>query len=104
MALSQRTVVDQIEILASGIIQVRSANQIVQTNDDGSSQVIAVSFSRDTAEPGDAVKAQSLLGDKAPITQTVWTQDVVKSYQAAKAVQQIIKQVEASNAELSENS
>lgn len=102
MRLDKRTVVDRIEILASGIIQVRLATQIIQVNDDASEELVASALNRDVAEPGDSVKAKALLGDKSAIADLVWTPAVIEKYQAAKAVhQKNIKQVEA-NEELSQ--
>ena len=47
MALTKETVVDKIEVLESGIIQVRTATRVLE--DD---EVLSSSFHRHTLEPG----------------------------------------------------
>ena len=48
MALSKETVVDKIEVLENGIIQVRSAMRVLE---DG--EIISQSYHRHTLAPGD---------------------------------------------------
>ena len=79
MTLATSTVIDKVETLQDGTIQVRQAEIITK---DGVE--IARNFSRWVRHPGDT-EAQS---DPAPvpaIASAVWTQEVISAYQAAQA-------------------
>ena len=81
MTLSSTTVIDKVETLQNGILQVRQAEIITK---DGIE--ISRSFNRWIRHPGDTA-AQS---DPAPvpaIASAVWTSDVVSAYQSAVAAQ-----------------
>ena len=79
MTLATSTVIDKVETLQDGTIQVRQAEIITK---DGVE--IARNFSRWVRHPGDT-EAQS---DPAPvpaIASAVWTQEVISAYQAQQA-------------------
>jgi len=81
MTLATSTVIDKVETLQDGTIQVRQAEIITK---DGVE--IARNFSRWVRHPGDT-EAQS---DPAPvpaIASAVWTQEVISAYQAVVAAQ-----------------
>jgi hypothetical protein len=74
MALTERSIIDRIEVLQNGIIQVRQANIIER---DGLE--IAKSYLRWALSPG-----QDLTGQDQRvinIATTVWTEEVVADYQ-----------------------
>ena len=81
MTLASTTVIDRVEVLQDGTIQIRQAEVITK---DGVE--IARNFHRWIRTPGDT-GSQS---DPAPvpvIATAVWTSDVVSAYQAAQAAQ-----------------
>jgi hypothetical protein len=78
MTLASTTVIDKVETLQDGTLQVRQAQIITQ---DGVE--IARNFHRWVRHPGDTA-AQS---DPAPvpaIAAAVWTSEVISAYQAAQ--------------------
>jgi len=79
MTLASTTVIDKVEVLENGTIQVRQAEVITK---DGVE--ITRTFHRWLRSPGDT-EAQS---DPAPvpaIASAVWTQEVISAYQAQQA-------------------
>ena len=75
MTLTKETVVDKIEILEDGQIQIRTANRILE---DG--VIISQSFQRKTKAPLDDIS-----GEDAKVQATAnanWTQEVKDAYQA----------------------
>jgi hypothetical protein len=77
MALTEQTVIGQIEILASGIIQVREDHRVLR---DG--VIIATDYSRYCLTPG-----QSLEGQPAIViahAKVAWTEEVIASFNASK--------------------
>ena len=83
MTLASSTIIDKVETLQDGTLQVRQAEIITK---DGVE--IARNFTRWVRHPGDTA-AQS---DPAPvpaIAAAVWTSDVVSAYQAAQAAQKL---------------
>ena len=80
MALSKETVVDKIEVLENGTIQVRAAIRVLE---DG--EVLSSAYHRHVLQPGDD------LTDEDPkvvaIANAVWTQEVIDAYQASIAEQ-----------------
>jgi hypothetical protein len=84
MTLASTTIIDKVETLQDGTLQVRQAEVITK---DGVE--IARNFYRWTRCPGDT-EAQS---DPAPvpaIANAVWTSAVVSAYQSAQASQKQI--------------
>jgi hypothetical protein len=81
MALSKTTVVDKVETLENGTIQVRTATRI---DEDGT--VLSSSFHRHTLSPG-----QDLTNEDpkvVAIASAVWTPEVVSAYEATVAAQE----------------
>jgi len=75
MSLSVKNIIDKIEILQDGVMQIRQA-QIV-TQDDVE---IARNFTRWVREPGDA-NAQSDPSPIPAIANVLWTDEVISAYQ-----------------------
>ena len=86
MALIEQSVVDRIEILRDGQIQVRQANEIV---DDETGEIKATGYWRDVITPGDDAKADKLLkgtlldlGDRAKgMKESIWTEKILDEWQ-----------------------
>lgn len=80
MALTKETVIDKIEVLKDGTLQVRSA---IQALEDG--EVLSSSFHRHVLHPGaDITNADAKV---VAIADIVWTADVVNDYKAKLATQ-----------------
>jgi hypothetical protein len=80
MALEKQTVVDRIEVVEVGVVQVRTATRIVE---DGN--VISTSYHRHTIAPGQDYSAEC---DKVKaICAATHTPEVVSAYQAMLAEQ-----------------
>lgn len=78
MTLKKETVVDKIEVLENGTIQVRTATRVLE---DGA--VLSSSYHRHVLSPGD-----DLTGEDArvsAIATSTWTPEVVAAYKAATA-------------------
>jgi len=78
MALSEVSVVDKIEVLLAGQIQVRTRNQVLK---DGTE--IAATYHRHVLSPGD-----DLINEDprvAAIAAATWTEEVIAAYQASLA-------------------
>ena len=76
MALTEKNIVDLVELVQSNHIQVRTANIIEK---DGVE--IAKSFHRHVLAPGDDVSAQD--PKVQAIANAVWTAEVIAAYQAS---------------------
>jgi hypothetical protein len=76
MALKEKSVVDKIEVLLNGCIQVRRRDQILK---DGVE--VASTFHRHVITPGDDTSAED--PRVAAIANVTWTEEVVAAYQAA---------------------
>jgi hypothetical protein len=76
MALKEKSVVDKIEVLLNGCIQVRRRDQIMK---DGVE--VASTFHRHVINPGDDTSAED--PRVAAIANATWTAEVVAAYQAA---------------------
>jgi len=77
MALQEKSVVDKIEVLLNGCIQVRRRDQILKNGVE-----IASTFHRHIITPGDDVSNED---DRvAAVATTLWTEEVVAAYQAAQ--------------------
>ena len=76
MALQEKSVVDKIEVLLNGCIQVRRRDQILKNGVE-----IASTFHRHIITPGDDVSNED---DRvAAVATTLWTEEVVAAYQAS---------------------
>lgn len=78
MALSDKTVIDKIEILENGVIQVRRARRFFDDTD-----MVAERYARTVLEPGQDVLNQPLR--LQAICNVVWTPAVIAAYRASKA-------------------
>ena len=75
MALEEKSVVDKIEVLLNGSIQVRRRDQILK---DGVE--VAATYHRHVLSPGDDISAED--SRVAAIASVTWTDEVIAAYQA----------------------
>lgn len=75
MALSKQVVVDKIEVLENGVVQVRTATRIVE---DG--EVISSSYHRHVVCPGDDYSSED--SRVQAICAATHTSEVIAAYQA----------------------
>ena len=76
MALEERSVVDKIEVLLLGQIQVRRRDQVLK---DGTE--IAATYHRHVLSPGDDLSNED--PRVVAIAEATWTPEVIASYQAS---------------------
>jgi len=76
MALEEVSVVDKIEVLLQGQIQVRTRNQVLK---DGTE--IAATYHRHVLSPGDDLTDQD--PRVVAIAEVTWTEEVIAAYQAS---------------------
>ena len=78
MGLEKQVVVDKIEVLENGTIQVREATKIIE---DG--KVMAKKFNRHVLHPGNS------LGSEDPkviaVANALWTDEVIQSWEDSKS-------------------
>ena len=79
MALSEVSVVDKIEVLLAGQIQVRTRNQVLK---DGTE--IAATYHRHVLSPGDDLTNED--PRVAAIAAVTWTEEVIAAYEASKVL------------------
>ena len=77
MALEEKSVVDKIEVLLDGYIQVRRRDQILK---DGVE--VAATYHRHVLSPGDDTSAED--SRVAAIAAATWTDEVIAAYQASQ--------------------
>lgn len=78
MALTERTIVDLVEVLSTGQLQVREANLIEK---DGT--VVAKNFHRYVLNPGDDVSGKE---EKIQnIAAVVWTPEILQFWQSKQS-------------------
>lgn len=75
MALTETKVIDKIEVVENGIVQVREATRISR---DG--EQIAQTYHRWTLSPGQDVSDQP--ANVQSICQAAWTPEIIAAYQA----------------------
>ena len=74
--LEELTIVDKIECLANGVLQIRDRHQILKDGEE-----IAASFHRHVLNPGDDLTGQA---DRVvAIANATWTDEVIAAYQAS---------------------
>ena len=78
MALTEKNIVDLVELVETNHIQVRTANIIEK---DG--QVVAKSFHRHVLAPGDDVSGED--PKVQAIANAVWTEEIINAYSASLA-------------------
>jgi hypothetical protein len=81
MALTKETVVDKIEVLEMGQVQVRTATRVLE---DGA--VLSSSFHRHVLAPNDDLTDQD--PKVSAIATATWTAEVVSAYEAQMAEQE----------------
>ena len=80
MTLASTTVIDKVEVLENGVVQVRQAQVITDSGNE-----IARNFTRWVLNPGEDVSTQD--AKVKAICEAVWTADVISAYQAQVASQ-----------------
>jgi hypothetical protein len=78
MTLTEIKVIDKIEVVGNGAVQVREATRILK---DG--EQIAQTFHRWSFAPGSDVSGMP--ENVQAVAQAVWTPEVIAAYQAAQA-------------------
>ena len=81
MALTKETVVDKIEVLENGTLQVRSATRVLE---DG--EVLSSSFHRHVLAPGADITNED--AKVVAIANATWTPEVVTAYNDMIAAQE----------------
>jgi hypothetical protein len=79
MALEEKSVVDKVEVLLNGSIQVRTRNQVLK---DGTE--IAATYHRHVLSPGDDLTNED--PRVAAIAAATWTPEVIAAYEASKVL------------------
>ena len=82
MALTKETIVDKIEVLEMGQVQVRTATRVLE---DGA--VLSSSFHRHVLVPGDDLSGQD--ARVSAIATATWTPEVVTAYEEMIAAQEL---------------
>ena len=82
MALTKETIVDKIEVLEKGQVQVRTATRVLE---DGA--VLSSSFHRHVLAPGDDLSGQD--ARVSAIATATWTAEVVTAYEEMIAAQEL---------------
>jgi len=82
MALTKETIVDKIEVLEMGQVQVRTATRVLE---DGA--VLSSSFHRHVLAPGDDLSGQD--ARVLAIATATWTAEVVTAYEEMIAAQEL---------------
>jgi hypothetical protein len=77
MALTEKTIVDLVELVQSNHIQVRTATIIERDNIE-----ITRTFHRHTLSPGDDVSSEN--PKVQAIANAVWTEEVIAAFQATQ--------------------
>ena len=78
MSLSKNIIIDKIEVVENGIIQVRQRTDIMESN-----VAISSSYHRWTLTPGQDTTGQD--ARVVAIANAAWTADVISAYQAQLA-------------------
>jgi hypothetical protein len=81
MTLASTTMIDKVEVLANGILQVREAEIITKDNVE-----ISQSYKRWTLNPTDSLEGQD--SKVVAIANAVWTDEVKSAYRAMIEAQQ----------------
>jgi hypothetical protein len=75
MALTKQAVIDKIEVVENGIVQVRERTDVLE--DDA---VLSASYHRWSLSPGDDLTGQD--PKVVAIANAIWTADVIAAYKA----------------------
>jgi hypothetical protein len=84
MALTKEIIVDKIEVLEMGQVQVRTATRVLE---DGA--VLSSSFHRHVLVPGDDLSGQD--AKVSAIATATWTPEVVTAYEEMIAAQELLE-------------
>jgi hypothetical protein len=84
MSLNQVSIIDKIEVLETGVLQVRQRNDIQDSTQNNA--VIASNFVRWTLVPGESTTGQD--PKVIAVATAVWTPAVISAYQAQVAASQ----------------
>jgi len=79
MALQQTTVIDKIEIIEDGTLQIRQRTDIF--DDVSPTNILASTYQRSTLTPGESTTGQD--AKVIAIASVTWTQEVIAAYQAS---------------------
>jgi flagella basal body P-ring formation protein FlgA len=82
MALTKETIVDKIEVLEKGQVQVRTATRVLE---DG--VALSQSYHRHVLAPGDDLSEQD--AKVSAIATATWTPEVVTAYEEMIAAQEL---------------
>jgi len=82
MALTKETIIDKIEVLEKGQVQVRTATRVLE---DG--VALSSSFHRHALVPGDDLSEQD--AKVSAIATATWTPEVVTAYEEMIAAQEL---------------
>jgi hypothetical protein len=77
MSLTKQIVIDKIEVLELGYIQVREVTRIMEDGNE-----LSASYHRWVLAPGDDLTGQD--ARVVAIANAVWTEEVISAYQALK--------------------
>jgi urease accessory protein UreE len=77
MTLASINVIDKVEVLENGVLQVRQAQVITDSGNE-----VARNFSRWVLNPGDDVSTQD--PKVKAIATAIWTSEVISAYQATQ--------------------
>ena len=84
MTISSTTIIDKIEVLQNGVLQIRQAQILTENN-----QEIARNYTRWTRVPGDQ-EAQSDPIPVPAIASAIWTSNVISAYQSELIAQKTL--------------
>lgn len=79
MSLTKEVVIDKVEVVENGIVQVRQVTRIMEDGNQLSS-----SYHRWTLTPGQDVSDQE--SKVQAVCNAVWTSEIISAYQAAQEV------------------
>jgi len=82
MALASTTIIDKVEVLANGVLQVRQAEIITKDNVE-----ISQAYTRWTLAPTDSTEGQD--ARVVAIANAVWTDEVKTAYRAMVEAQKV---------------
>ena len=83
MTYTEQSIIDRIEVLLDGQIQVRRADRVLK---DG--VIIAQTYHRHVLEPGQDTKTQD--ARVAAVATAVWTKEILDRFAATKAAAEIL--------------
>jgi len=83
MALTKEVVIDKVEVVENGIVQVRQVTRIMEDGNQLSS-----SYHRWTLTPGQDITNQE--SKVQAVCNAVWTEEVIAAYQAQLEANQLV--------------